>query len=589
MKDIYCNLEKFFGYKIFKEGQYELIRNILNKRDVLAILPTGGGKSLCYQLPSTILQGLTIVISPLISLMKDQVDTINQIGISSEYINSTRKISDINDIIDKCYKNEIKILYIAPERLENNSFINRLKGLQISHVAVDEAHCISMWGHDFRPSYRRILPFVNSLKIRPIVSAFTGTATREVKKDIVELLGLKNPYTYILSADRPNLEINILKEEDKLEFIKDTIKSNELESGIIYCLTRKEVDWMYSYLIELGYNVCKYHGGLKDDEKEYYQEKFLSEESNVMIATNAFGMGIDKSNIRFIIHASIPKNLECYYQEIGRAGRDGEKSTCYLLYSRDDIRNVEYMLSSTTTMSRMPIELKKLQGMVDFCECDTCYRSFILKYFGEENSREYCNSCSNCLKDESLRDYTIEAQKILSCVYRTKENFGVSVLIDILRGFTGPKINQYKLYELSTYGIMKEYNSKFIRDIIKTLVDLGYVDFKKGTYSMLKLNERSIRVLKGKEKVICKLSSNIEERIINKDLFMKLRQWRKERALKEKIKPYIICSDSTLIELSNLTPKTKEELFNIRGMGEKKVQKYGEEIIRIIIKSLGYK
>lgn len=582
MNDIFINLEKYFGYKQFKEGQYELISSILNKRDVLAILPTGGGKSLCYQLPGVMLSGITIVISPLISLMKDQVDNINQAGINSDFINSTKKITEINEIIDKCYNNEIKLLYIAPERLENEKFINRLRGLRISQVAVDEAHCISMWGHDFRPSYRKILPFISSLRSKPVVSAFTGTATKEVKKDILELLGLSNPYTYTLSANRPNLEINVLKEEDKLEFIKDKIKEYEEESGIIYCLTRKEVEWMYGYLRELGYSVCKYHGGLKDEEKEDFQERFLSDEINVMIATNAFGMGIDKSNIRYIIHASIPKNLECYYQEIGRAGRDGERAWCYLLYSRDDIRNVEYMLSSTTTMSRMPIELKKLQGMVDFCEEEGCYRSNILKYFGEENSQDYCNSCSNCYKDESIRDYTIEAQKILSCVYRTRESFGISVLIDVLRGFTGPKINQYKLNTLSTYGIMKEYNSKFIRDIIKTLVDLGYVSLKEGTYSMLKLNERSYKVLKGKEKVLCKLSANVEEKVINKDLFDKLRLWRKSVAFKEQTKPYIICSDSTLIELANIMPKTKEELFEIRGMGEKKVSKYGDEILSII-------
>ena len=577
-------LEKYFGYKSFRQGQLEIISNILRGKDSFCIMPTGGGKSICYQIPALIFNGITLVISPLISLMKDQVDSVNDIGIKAEYINSTQSLDEIKDILRRCYDGEVKLLYIAPERLESEYFNKMLRKLWISQVAIDEAHCVSIWGHDFRKSYKYIDPFIKSLNIRPVVTAFTATATEEVRIDIIKLLDLIDPYTYLGSFNRENLEIIIHKEEDKAEFVKDYIRENELESGIIYCTTRKEVDALYYYLKERGFNTAKYHGGLKDDEKSYYQEEFLKDNINVMIATNAFGMGIDKSNVRYIIHFSLCKNIESYYQEIGRGGRDGEKTECHLLYNRADIRTIEYLLYTTGGTTRKEIDLKKLQSMVDYCETDKCYRSFILNYFGERNIKDYCNNCSNCLNNEELRDFTIESQMILSCVYRTREQYGISVLIDILRGFKGPKIIQNKLNQLSTYGIMKDYSSKFIRDLIKTLIDLGYINLKEGTYSMLKLNNRSIKVLKSQEKVICKLSEDIEEKIEDKELFEALRKWRKERAIKLGIKPYIIFADSTIIELANKKPKNKEELLNIRGMGEKKYENYGEEILKIINK-----
>ncbi|MBU6134516.1 DNA helicase RecQ [Clostridium tertium] len=577
-------LEKYFGYNSFREGQSEIISNILRGRDSLCIMPTGGGKSICYQIPALIFNGITLVISPLISLMKDQVDSINDIGIKAEYINSTQSLDGIKEILKRCYDGEVKLLYIAPERLESEYFNKMLRNLWISQVAVDEAHCVSMWGHDFRKSYRYIAPFIKSLNVRPVVTAFTATATTEVRKDILNLLELINPYSYLGSFNRENLSICVHKEEDKAEFVKDYIRNHEEVSGIVYCATRKEVDALYYYLKERGIEVVKYHGGLKDDEKNYYQEEFLKDNFNVMIATNAFGMGIDKSNVRYIIHFTLCKNLENYYQEIGRGGRDGEKTECHLLYNREDIRTLEYLIYTTVGNTRKEIEIKKLQSMVDFCESDKCYRSFILNYFGDKDAKPYCNNCSNCLNNEELRDFTIEAQMILSCVYRTREQYGISVLVDILRGFKGPKIIQNNLDKLTTYGIMKEYSSKFIRDLIKTLLDLGYVNLKEGTYSMLKLNPKSIRVLKSQEKVICKLSEDIEEKIENKDLFNKLKLWRKEKANILGIKPYIIFSDSTLIELANKVPKDKEELLRIRGMGEKKFEKYGDEVLNIINK-----
>lgn len=582
MNIIFEVLNKYYGYTSFKEGQYEIIINILKGRDSFCILPTGGGKSICYQIPAMIFKGITIVISPLISLMKDQVDSLNENGIAAEYINSTQSLNDIDHIMKKCYEGKIKLLYIAPERLENEFFKRKLRKLNISQIAIDEAHCVSMWGHDFRKSYREIAPFINEFNKRPVITAFTATATEVVRKDVLELLGLTNPYTYIGGFDRENLNINLYIEEDKLEFVKDIIREEEGSSGIIYCVTRKEVEGLYNYLKDLGYTVGKYHGGLKDEEKEYYQEEFLKENINLMIATNAFGMGIDKSNVRYVIHFTMPKNIESYYQEIGRAGRDGESANCYLLYNRSDVRTLEYLIYTTASLNRKEIEIRKLQEMINFCESKGCLRHFILNYFGEKNTRNYCNSCSNCLKDEEIRDYTIEAQKILSCVYRSREKYGISVLVDVLRGMTGPKIVNDKLNRLTTYGIMKEYSSRFIKDIIKTLIDFGYVDLKEGTYSMLKLNKKSLKILKSEMKVLFKLNESEEEVMLNKELFNILRNWRKDRALKEGIKPYIIFSDSTLIQISNVVPKNKEELLSIRGMGEKKYEKFGEELLDII-------
>ena len=582
MNKIFEILNKYYGYNSFRKGQYEIISNILRGRDSFCVLPTGAGKSICYQIPALMFNGITIVISPLISLMKDQVDNLNSNGINARYINSTQKLEVSDEIIELCKKGEVKLLYIAPEKLENEFFKRKLRLLNISQIAIDEAHCVSMWGHDFRKSYGLIAEFIDNLRIRPVVTAFTATATEVVRKDVINLLKLRNPYIYIGSFDRENLEIKLYIEEDKLELVKDIIREREGEAGIIYCATRKEVDGLYYYLKDLGYDVLKYHGGLKDSEKEFYQDEFLNENSNVMIATNAFGMGKDKSNIRYIIHFTIPKNIEGYYQEIGRAGRDGFSAKCYLFFNRADIRTLEYLIYTTVQLNRKEIEIKKLQQMIDFCETKECLRAFILRYFGEQNIREYCTNCSNCLSNDELRDYTIEAQKVLSCVYRSKERYGISVLIDVLRGMVGPKIINDKLNQLSTYGIMKDYSSKFIRDFIKVLIEYGYISLRQGTYSMLQLNEKSYKILKSDLKVVLKLEADNEEKVLNNMLFNKLKLWRRDIAIQEGVKPYIIFSDATLIELCNKLPQNEEELLEIRGMGEKKFKKYGEKLIELL-------
>lgn len=580
---IFYALKKYYGYTTFRRGQFEIINSILNGKDTFCLMPTGAGKSICYQIPATLFQGITIVISPLISLMKDQVDNLINAGIKAAFINSTQNMETIKKILLDASMGDYKIIYVSPERLESRIFRDMIKDLQISQIVIDEAHCVSQWGHDFRKSYLEISKFYNILKNKPIISAFTATATEEVRIDSIKLLGLNDPYIYKGDINRENLNLSILKEVDKLETLKDIIRQHEEQSGIVYCASRKEVDNLYYYLKDLGFNIGKYHGGLKDEEKETFQEDFLYEKIDIIIATNAFGMGIDKSNIRFVVHFTLPQNIESYYQEIGRGGRDGENCNCYVFYSESDLSRVEYIINKSSSMNRREVQLRKFQSMIDYCNLKECYRKYILNYFGNERILSYCNNCSNCLNDDELKDFTRESQMILSTVFRTREQYGISVLIDILKGFKGPKIIQNNLDKVTTYGIMKEYGSSFIKDLIKSLLNEGYVDLKEGTYSMLKLNERSIKVLKSKEKVIFKILDK-EETILNIELFEALKIWRKNKAYEEKIKPYIIFSDTSLIAISNSKPKTLDELLEIRGVGTKKIESYGNDILEIIEK-----
>lgn len=575
-------LQKFYGYEDFRPGQKKVVESLLNRNDTVAIMPTGAGKSICFQIPALLFEGVTLVISPLISLMKDQVDSLRQLGIAAVYINSSvskaQLYKDLQDISAGFYK----IIYIAPERLTSEYLPDSFKNLNISMVAVDEAHCLSQWGHDFRPSYRNILNFTNSLRIKPIISAFTATATPEVKTDIINLLGLKQPNVFVTGFDRPNLYFSVLRGEVKDKFVIDYVKKHQDEAGIIYVGTRKDVDALQVLLEIKGIKAGRYHAGMTDEERNQMQEDFLYDNLSVMVATNAFGMGIDKPNVRYVIHYNMPKNMEAYYQEAGRAGRDGLSGNCILLYSPQDTQLQKFLISkSTESEIRQQLEYKRLQSMVDYCHTPQCLRAFILHYFGEFDVEEHCDNCSNCKLEGELIDITIDAQKVLSCVYRMHERFGVKMIAEVLKGSKSAKVKQFNFERLSTYGLMKERKLKDISDLILRLSAMQYLDITESQYPVVTLNELSWQVLRGQKKVWQKMVI-VKKAKAKGELFEALRSLRKELATKEKLPPYMIFSDATLTQMATDKPTDLELMKNIRGVGEFKLQKYGEKFLTVI-------
>lgn len=584
-------LKKYFGYSSFRKGQEEVVEALLKGQDVLGIMPTGAGKSICYQVPAMVMQGITLVISPLISLMKDQVDALNEIGIPACLINSTLSTMEYRNVIQRAMDGSYKLIYVAPERLSSYDFIELCNQIDVAMVAVDEAHCVSQWGHDFRPSYMYIDDFIKRLPTRPVVGAFTATATPRVKEDIEKLIGLYSPYTITTGFDRPNLYFEVEKPKHKFDWVLRYLHAHKEESGIIYCATRKTVDALVDKLRAKGIDAAKYHAGLSEHERAMYQDDFLYDRRTIMIATNAFGMGIDKSNIRFVLHYNMPKNMEGYYQEAGRAGRDGVASNCILLYSAADIMTNRLLIENASDTVDLSGEYEKLNQMVDYCNTEGCLRNYILRYFGERPDK-LCDHCGNCNSEVEQRDITIEAQKILSCIKRMQERFGMVMVVEVLKGANTQKVKQFGFNTLSTYGLMKDYHKDTIKEMISFLIAEKYIDLDGDKFPVLRLNPSAYEVLKGYKTVNMRINMSkatedtklMKEVLpIDHELVVELKEVRREIAAIQHVPPFMIFSDATLNEMGMYYPTSEVEMLAISGVGKIKYDKYGvrfEEVIR---------
>lgn len=589
-------LKHYFGHDTFRDGQENIIDNISNGNDALCIMPTGGGKSICYQIPALMSDGIAIVISPLISLMKDQVTSLNQNGIRTAYINSTLTSAQQSRAIYNAMRGEYKLIYVAPERLEAPAFINLCNSIKISLIAVDEAHCVSQWGHDFRPSYLKIADFISRLDNRPVISAFTATATDAVKRDILNLLGLKNPYQITTGFDRKNLFFAVKRPQRKQKELLAIVSEHKNQSGIIYCATRKNVEKVSDFLNDNGYRSLIYHAGLNSEIRNRNQEDFINDRCNLIVATNAFGMGIDKPDVRFVVHYNMPKNLENYYQEAGRAGRDGENSDCILLYSPADVHTQRFFIENNDENDELTDEQRekikkndyyKLNKMVGCCTSTTCLRNYILNYFGEYHTND-CNNCSACLKEYKLTDVTVDSQKILSCIIKTRQRYGASTIIDVLAGSKKESIINAGLDEQSTYGIMSKTKKAAISELITKLIDEEYIHQTEGKYPILEVTQKSYPILKGQKSLTMRLAvkedlhREIQQAEIDRSLFDKLKERRKYLADKASVPPYVIFSDASLRDMCAKLPTNENDFLRISGVGIKKQEKYAKEFIPII-------
>ncbi|MCL2261008.1 MAG: DNA helicase RecQ [Fibromonadales bacterium] len=596
-------LKRYFGYDNFRSGQETLINAALDGKDVLGVMPTGAGKSICFQIPALMQTGITLVVSPLISLMKDQVNTLTQSGISAAYINSSLTGWQIEKVMRYALNGTYKLIYVAPERLLSQDFLQFAQHANISMLTVDEAHCISQWGQDFRPSYAKIPEFVASLPQRPVLSAFTATATTKVREDIANLLKLNSPVALITGFDRQNLyfEVQRAKDKDKYSALTAFLNNKKEKNGIVYCATRASVEEVCEKLKTDGYNASRYHAGLADTERHDNQDNFLYDRAKIMVATNAFGMGIDKSNVSFVVHYNMPKDMESYYQEAGRAGRDGEPANCVLLYSKQDVRTNLWMIENDkeaeypdeeTEKVLKERERKRLREMTFYCTTNDCLRGYILKYFGEKPPN-CCENCGSCNTNFEMVDITIDAQKILSCVARMKERFGVKLLIEVLKGSKSEKVLRLGFDKLSTYGIC-EKSDKVLREIIEQLILSDYLLKTDDEYPVVKLGEHAAEILHGGGKVQMKLSkekpkAEIAEnkkqftvRQIDNKLFTALRDLRLEIAKEQDVPAFVIFPDSALIDMCLKMPKNEAEFLNVSGVGQVKMERYGERFLKCL-------